>query len=797
MRGAILALDEVLAERRALAEAVAGHREQRARVVAAHDADDLVGVGELDALDARGVAAHDACVVLVKADGHAFLGREEHVVVADGRDHADEVVAVVERDGDDAAAVDVAVVLEARALDAALLRREEEVVLLLLEVLDGEQGLDLLAFAELEEVDDRAALGRARHLGDLPHLDAEHAAGVGEAQEVVVRSADHDLLDVVVVVLVGALDAHAAAALRAVGVERQPLDVSGMADGEHARVPRHEFAELEVLGFVARDLGAARVAKALGERDGVGADDGEDARAVAEDRLELVDLGEELGEFARELLDLEPDELDESQRADGLGLDAREVHAALAVVEELLGLVAQARGHDVDARVARGNAERALHEPRDRLFARAAGADEADDLVDVAHRVDEAFQLVGGLARLAKLELAAAADDVAAVVDVALDQLAQRERARLVVDQRDVLDRVARLERRELVELLLDDRRVRALLEHDLDARARVAARVVAHVGDVGDAVFLRGFDDLLDERALRDLVGDLVDHDRVAAVDLLVRDLAAHDDAAAAGGVRLHDAAAAHDDAARREVGAGDEFHQPLDADQRVVDGRDDRAADLAQVVRRHGARHADGDAARAVDEQVRKLARKHARLHEALVVVRLEVDGLLVEVLHHRHRGGGHAGLGVAHRGRRVAFDRAEVALLVDEHVAGLPVLAHVDERRVDHALAVRVVVAAGVAADLGALDLLATGRQLEVVHRHEDAALRRLESIAHVRQGAIHDRAHRVREVALMQLAVDVEIDHAVVLGRLRVRISRLGAVGHRKTSPFGTVVGEPRL
>jgi len=47
---------------------------------------------------------------------------------------------------------------------------------------------------------------------------------------------------------------------------------------------------------------------------------------------------------------------------------------------------------------------------------------------------------------------------------------------------------------------------------------------------------------------------------------------------------------------------------HQALDLDLGVVDERDRRGDDLAQVVRRDVRRHADGDPGRAVDEQVRE---------------------------------------------------------------------------------------------------------------------------------------------------------------------------------------------
>jgi hypothetical protein len=62
--------------------------------------------------------------------------------------------------------------------------------------------------------------------------------------------------------------------------------------------------------------------------------------------------------------------------------------------------------------------------------------------------------------------------------------------------------------------------------------------------------------------------------------------------------------------------------------------------------------------------------------------------------------------ARLGVAVGRRRVAVDRAEVALAVDERVAHREVLREADHRVVDAGVAVRVVLAEHVADDRGAL-------------------------------------------------------------------------------------------
>ena len=54
------------------------------------------------------------------------------------------------------------------------------------------------------------------------------------------------------------------------------------------------------------------------------------------------------------------------------------------------------------------------------------------------------------------------------------------------------------------------------------------------------------------------------------------------------------------------------------------IVDQRDRRVDHLAEIVRRDVGRHADGDAAGAVDQQVREARRQDHRLLLGAVVVR-----------------------------------------------------------------------------------------------------------------------------------------------------------------------------
>ena len=294
--------------------------------------------------------------------------------------------------------------------------------------------------------------------------------------------------------------------------------------------------------------------------------------------------------------------------------------------------------------------------------------------------------------------------------------------------------------------------------QFDDDAHA-VAIGLVAQIGDALDALLAHQFGDPLDQRRLVDLVGNLADDQRLAILaQLLDRDLGAHDDRAAAGRVSGADAGPTDDGGARREVGAGNVLHQFVERDVGLVHHRQQAVDRLAEVVGRDVGRHADRDAAGAVDEQVGEARRQDDRLQFLLVVVRPEIDGVLVEVVEERERDAVEPCFRVPLRRGRIAVDRAEIALAVDERRAHGEVLRHAHERVVDRKLAVRVIFADHVADRARRLVVRPVGREIELAHRVEDAPMHGLEAVANVGQGAAHDHAHRVIEIAAFHFVED---------------------------------------
>ena len=112
-------------------------------------------------------------------------------------------------------------------------------------------------------------------------------------------------------------------------------------------------------------------------------------------------------------------------------------------------------------------------------------------------------------------------------------------------------------------------------------------------------------------------------------------------------------DALASEDDAAGRKIRPRNDVDQFVDGERGIVDQRHAGVDDFAEIVRRDIGRHADRDAAGAVDQQVRELGRQDRRLPILVVVIGLEIDGVLVDVVEQRLRDLGQPGFGVPHRG------------------------------------------------------------------------------------------------------------------------------------------------
>ena len=541
-----------------------------------------------------------------------------------------------------------------------------------------------------------------------------------------VRRRHEDIFDEVGFLRAHARHADAATLLAAIGVERHALDVVVVCKRDDDIFLRDEVFDVD-LGGVDRDLRAPLVAVLLAHGKKLVLDDFVDLSLVGENGFEPVDHLQDLLVLFLNLLAFQTRQTLQTKVEDRLRL-------LLAELET-------------------------FHQALTRDVRRAALADRRDDGVEVIERYGQAFEDMSARLGFRQFVLRAPRDDILLVLDVVVQHLFQREHARTAVDEREHDDAEAVLQLRVLVELVQDDVSVRVAAHVDDDAHA-AAVGLVVQGRDALDRLVAHELGDLLDETRLVHLIGQLRHDDaRAAARRRLDVHARAKLDDAAPRRICLTYALRAEDQSRRREIRPLDDRHKLLNGSIGTVNKHQRAIDDLAHVVWRDVRRHADSDSRRAVRKKLRELRGQHGRLFQGLVVVRCEIHRLLVDVLQHELRDLRHAHLGVAHRCRRITVNRAKVTVTVGEHVAHGKILRHAHDRIVDRAVTMRVVLTEDFADDARRLLVRFARTHARFLHRIEDAAVHRLQTVAHVRQGAGDDDAHGIVDIGILHLTCEI--------------------------------------
>ena len=367
------------------------------------------------------------------------------------------------------------------------------------------------------------------------------------------------------------------------------------------------------------------------------------------------------------------------------------------------------------------------------------------------------------------------------MIDEAPQHVQQSQFARLSVHDGQHDHAEIHLELGVLVEIVQNDFGLLAALQLEDDAHA-VAIAFVANFRNAFDLLLVHQSSGGFDQPRFVHLVRNLGDDDRFAVLaHRLGGGLGAQFESAATLGEVIDDPLPAEDESAGREIGT---LHHVRNFRQRrvgLLHQRNGRVDDLGEIVRRDIGRHADRDARRSVDQQIRNARRKHFGLHAALVEVGPEIDRLFVEILQQRGVDAREPRFGVPVGRRRIAIHRSEIALPIHQRIPQRKILRHADQGVVDRLIAVRMIVAQHFANDAGALAISAVERQAHLRHRVQNPAMHRLQTVANVGQRAPDDHAHRVVEIRPPHLVFDVDRDYILLAaiapqGHLRARAGR---------------------
>ena len=476
------------------------------------------------------------------------------------------------------------------------------------------------------------------------------------------------------------------------GVSFATADPAHLGEDEGDGFARRQFGLIKRDGrFALDDEGAARVAVGFGVGGEFVGDEGQQAFAALQQFVQMLLFGGERFLFGADLDFFETGEVAQTGVQDGFGL-----------------------------RLAEGEG---CHEDGARLV---FCADDADDFVEVEVGDEQALQDVQALIDRVQAVVQAAAHGFFAVHQPFAQDLSEVFHLRTAVKADHVhLRAVAFFEVGGGEEVLHQPFVIDAVgARHEDEADGVFVVGFVAQILEPGEFFRLHLFGDLFLYFAAGDLVGQLVDDD--VAVFQVPGGAQPH--RAASRAVERGDFFARGDEfAAGGEVGRGDVLHQRVVGQERIGDERAAGGNDFAEVVRQEVSRHADGNAAAAVQEDIRQAGGQARRFLQGAVEVCHPFDRALFEFGKQRFGITGQAAFGVAHR--REGFgvvSAAPVALAINQRVAVGKILRHQHHRLIAGAVAVRVVFADDVADGARRFLMLGLVREAKLAHRVDDAAL-----------------------------------------------------------------------
>ena len=722
--------------------------------------DQAVARGQTDTAHTdRGTAGEDAHIINREADGAAAIGDQEDIIRLGAQAHGDNAVILFQLHRNLAIAIDLDEVGQAVAANRAAPRREHHIqlapaVLVLRQRHDRGDGLTLV---ERQEIDHRLAARIRRAQGQTPGLGLVDHAAIGEEEQRRMGRGHEQGRDEILVLGRHARAALAAAALGPVIGQGGALGIAAMGDGDDHLFARDEILVLEIELAINED-GAARRAEILAHIGEFVANDLDHPVTRTQDIEQVGDLfGQGRGLIAQ-FVTAQTGQAVEAQFEDGAGL-------FLGQFQRPVRLQHRARIRDqADQRrhiMRRPGAGHQAFARRGRIRRR---TDQGDDFIDIGDGERQTDDHMRAVARLGEVVLGPAGDDFFAEAQEFLEDIHDPEQLRAATHQGEHIGAETRLHRRPAIELVEDDIGIGIALELDDNAHAG-AIGFIAQIGNTLDLLLAYKVGDLFDHRRLVHLEGDLVNDDRHAILaHFLDAGQRAHDDRTTPGRDRTAGTGAAENLGAGREIRTGNVLKQFLFAHQRIVE-QGQRAIDhFDQIVRRNIGRHADGDTASPVDQKIGEAGRQNRRFAFLAVIVFAEINGGLVDIGQERAGGLVHAHFGITHRGRRIAIDRTEIALPVEQRQAHRPGLGHAHQRVVDGLIAMRVVFTDHITDDPRRLAIGLVRRVAILVHRPQNTAVHRLETVTRIRDGPAHDHAHRVIEIGGAHLVFDGNIANA---------------------------------
>ena len=154
-----------------------------------------------------------------------------------------------------------------------------------------------------------------------------------------------------------------------------------------------------------------------------------------------------------------------------------------------------------------------------------------------------------------------------------------------------------------------------------------------------------------------------------------------------------------------------------------------------LTKIVRRNVSSHTNGNTCGSIYQKVGETGRKNLWLSLGFIKVRLEINGIFVDVSKHLHGNLAETCLCISHSSGAVTIHRAKVSVSVNQRIAERPVLCHIYKCSVDRAVTMRVIFTHGITNDTGTLTMGLVRTVVQFNHRVQHSTLYRLQTISYI--------------------------------------------------------------
>ena len=249
-----------------------------------------------------------------------------------------------------------------------------------------------------------------------------------------------------------------------------------------------------------------------------------------------------------------------------------------------------------------------------------------------------------------------------------------------------------------------------------------IIGRFVADIGQQRHLFGLHNLGQPFDQPGFLHLIGDLGHHNLPgAAAQILDLPATAQPERPPPCAIGVSDIGGRFDNnPAGRKIGAGDMRQKFIIGRVGVGDQMQAGVDQLVQIMRRNIGGHADRNPGGPIGQQVGERGGQNDGFLQGAVVIVPKINGVFGQPFQQRLGGLGQPRLGIATGGWVIAVDIAKVALAIHQRIAHVEILRQPGHRIVNRHVAMRVIIAHHIAADLGRFAETAVRRQFQLAHR-----------------------------------------------------------------------------